>query len=79
MNLIRTPQIVDADGFYEELIASLRGLSEEQAALANAKLVLILANHIGDREVLRQAITLARPAGAAVRDAAGSAGERTGA
>jgi GTP1/Obg family GTP-binding protein len=62
MNLIRTPQIADADGFYEELIDSLRGLSDEQAALANAKLVLILANHIGDRDALRQALALAQPA-----------------
>ncbi|MBM3361807.1 MAG: DUF2783 domain-containing protein [Betaproteobacteria bacterium] len=58
--LIRQPQIADPDGFYDELIASQRDLSEEQADLLLAKLVLILANHIGNRQVLRQALELAR-------------------
>lgn len=64
MPLLTTPHLPDPDGFYEELIASQRGLSDEQAELMNAKLVLILANHIGDREVLSQALQLARPKGA---------------
>jgi hypothetical protein len=59
-HLIRQPQINDPDGFYDELIASQRDLSDEQADLLLAKLVLILANHIGDRHVLRQALELAR-------------------
>jgi hypothetical protein len=59
-SLHRQPRIADPDGFYEELIASQRGLSDEQADLMLAKLVLILANHIGDRQVLRQALDLAR-------------------
>ena len=64
MPLIRTPHIADPDGFYEQLIASQRELSDEQAELMNSRLVLILANHIGDREVLSEALALARPADA---------------
>jgi hypothetical protein len=60
MPLILTPNIADADGFYEELIAGQRGLGDEQADLMLAKLVLILANHVGDRAVLSEAIALAR-------------------
>ena len=60
MNLIRTPYIADPDGFYEALIESQRDLSDEQADLLLAKLVLILANHIGDRSVLDEALALAR-------------------
>jgi hypothetical protein len=60
MSLIREPHIADPDGFYEELIAAQRDLSDEQADGLLAKLVLILANQVGDREVLRQALALAR-------------------
>lgn len=61
MPLNRQPNIADPDGFYEELIDAQRDLDEAQAELMNAKLVLILANHIGEREVLREALALARP------------------
>ncbi len=61
MPLNRQPNIADPDGFYEELIASQRELSDGQCELMNSKLVLILANHVGDREVLREALALARP------------------
>lgn len=61
MELQHQPRIDDPDGFYEELIASQRGLDDDAAALMNAKLVLVLANQIGDREVLRQALRLCRP------------------
>jgi len=60
MKLIREPNIRDQDLFYAELINSQRDMSEEQADMAIAKLALILANHIGDREVLSEAIALAR-------------------
>ena len=59
MALIRTPQITDPDGFYEELVDAQRELSDEQAQRMLAKLVLILANHVGDRRVLTDAIQLA--------------------
>ena len=60
MQLIRTPNIPEQDLFYAELINSQRDMSEAQADMALAKLALILANHIGDREVLSEAIALAR-------------------
>jgi hypothetical protein len=60
MPLLHTPNIAEPDSFYEELIASQRGLSDEQAELLLAKLVLILANQVGDRGVLREALLLAR-------------------
>lgn len=59
MPLNRQPNIPDQDLFYAELIDSQRQLTQEQAEMALAKLVLILANHIGDREVLSEAIALA--------------------
>ncbi|WP_119287824.1 DUF2783 domain-containing protein [Azohydromonas sediminis] len=61
MSLIREPHVADPDGFYEELIASQRDLDDEQCALMNARLVLVLANHVGDRDVLREALRVARP------------------
>lgn len=54
------PNLPSPDDFYEELIGTHRGLSDEQSALVNAKLVLLLANHIGDREVIAQALAAAR-------------------
>lgn len=61
-----SPNIPDPDGFYQELIDSQRDMSEAEAETMNCKLILILANHIGDREVLRQAIaTAAKKSGAA--------------
>jgi Protein of unknown function (DUF2783) len=53
------PNIPDPDGFYQELIDSQRDLSEAEAEMMNCKLVLILANHIGDREILREALKVA--------------------
>jgi hypothetical protein len=60
MPLNRRPNIADPDDFYRELIDSQRGLSDAQAEMLTTKLVLILANHVGDREVLREAMALAR-------------------
>ena len=48
------------DDFYESLIETHNGLTDEQSALVNAKLVLLLSNHIGDLGVLRHAMQLAR-------------------
>ena len=48
------------DDFYEALIETHRGLSDEQSELVNARLVLLLANHIGDLRVLREALAAAR-------------------
>ncbi|MFM7482662.1 MAG: DUF2783 domain-containing protein [Burkholderiaceae bacterium] len=48
------------DDFYQLLIDTHRDLSEQQSAMLNAKLILILANHVGDISVLREAMQLAR-------------------
>jgi len=48
------------DDFYDELIGLHRGLTEGESALVNAKLILLLANHIGDPAVLRAAMASAR-------------------
>jgi hypothetical protein len=48
------------DAFYDALIAAHHGLTDAQSELLNARLVLLLANHVGDLAVLREAITLAR-------------------
>ncbi len=58
--LIVEPNIAQADDFYEALIDMHRDLSDEQSQIVNAKLVLLLANHIGDLAVLRQAMAAAR-------------------
>ena len=58
--LILTPNIKGVDDFYAELIAAHEGLSNTRSDALNARLVLTLANHIGDREVLAQAIEVAK-------------------
>jgi Protein of unknown function (DUF2783) len=51
-----------SDDFYEALIDMHQGLSDEESEAANARLILLLANHIGDIGVLREALRLARGA-----------------
>ncbi|SDQ23373.1 DUF2783 domain-containing protein [Pseudovibrio sp. Tun.PSC04-5.I4] len=53
------PNISKPDDFYEELLVLHGGRSEKESEALNAKLILILANHIGDRTVLREAMELA--------------------
>ena len=48
------------DDFYEALIRAHQGLGEVESHTLNARLVLILANHIGDLIVLQEALALAR-------------------
>jgi hypothetical protein len=57
--LITTPNIPDPDGFYAELLAAHEGLGDDDSAALNARLILLLANHVGDRTVLRTAIGIA--------------------
>ena len=52
--------ITAPDDFYEDLIGLHRDLTDAQSALVNAKLILLLANHIGDAGVLRAAMAAAR-------------------
>ena len=53
------PNIADPDGFYAELLALHDGLDKAESDAINARLILILANHIGDRAVLREAFAVA--------------------
>lgn len=53
------PRISDPDGFYAALLAAHDGLTEEQSAALNARLVLVLANQVGDMDVLLNAIEVA--------------------
>lgn len=48
------------DDFYEALIETHRDLDDAQSQLVNARLLLLLANHIGDLHVLREALAAAR-------------------
>ena len=54
------PNLRAPDDFYEAVLAMHRGLTEAQSALVNARLILLLANHIGDADVLRAAMDAAR-------------------
>ena len=58
--LITTPNIPDVDGFYAELVALHEDLPKETSDAINARLILVLANHVGDREVLKEAMEIAR-------------------
>ncbi|MEK9895797.1 MAG: DUF2783 domain-containing protein [Burkholderiaceae bacterium] len=53
-------QLQDADGFYEALLNTHQGLDAEQSALLNARLILVLANRIGDTETLNACLRIAR-------------------
>ncbi|WP_210093799.1 DUF2783 domain-containing protein [Ruegeria sp. HKCCSP346] len=55
-DLILSPNIDDADDFYAELLAAHEGLEKADSDALNARLVLVLANHIGDKAVLSDAI-----------------------
>jgi hypothetical protein len=52
--------IADHDAFYERLIDTHNGLSDEESQMLNAKLILLLANHIGESDVLQEALAMAR-------------------
>jgi hypothetical protein len=61
LSLLNTkPNIPAPDDFYQDLVDMHRNLSEQQSALVNAKLILLLANHVGDLAVLREAMRAAR-------------------
>ena len=60
VGLKRDSGMPDADGMYAAIIAAHSGLSPEDSVALNARLVLLLANHIGDAEVLQEAIAAAR-------------------
>ena len=59
--MLNTQPNLDApDDFYEALIDAHRELSATQSHQLNAKLILLLANHIGQLDVLKQALQIAR-------------------
>ena len=60
MSLITTPNFSSADDFYEALINAHQDLSIEESQAFNARLVLLLANHIGVLPILQEALQAAR-------------------
>jgi hypothetical protein len=60
MALQREANTKDPDGLYAAIIEAHAGLSDADSAALNARLVLLLANHIGDEAVLREALGIAR-------------------
>ncbi len=65
MPLITTPNTPAPDDVYEAIVRLHDGLSDEESAAANFRLILILANHIGDVATLREATAMARCADSA--------------
>ena len=60
MTLSTTSNFIDPDTAYRLVVEAHRGLGDEDSALLDTALVLILANHIGDADVLSEAISLAK-------------------
>jgi len=60
MALSTSSNFAKPDDAFRAVVEAHRGLNDEQSAALDAALVLILANHIGDLDVLREAITLAQ-------------------
>ncbi len=63
MPLITGPNLEAPDPFYEALIDTHRDLSDAESQALNARLILLLANHIGRHDVLLQALKAARDSG----------------
>ena len=59
-SLLLTPNIARPDDLYDRLISLHEGLGDQQSAVVNSKLILLLANHIGDEAVIMEAIGHAR-------------------
>jgi hypothetical protein len=60
MPLQRESNVQDGDALYAAIIDAHAGLSVEESAALNARLVLLLVNHIGDHGVVREALATAR-------------------
>lgn len=63
MPLQRKLNLANTDDIYNAIIDAHRGLSEAESAALNARLVLLLANHIGDDAIIREALEIARASG----------------
>ena len=59
MPLTTTRNLTHADDAYAALLAAHEGLTKAESDALNARLILILANHIGDTEVLQEALDMA--------------------
>jgi hypothetical protein len=57
------PNIPDPDGFYAALVAAHEGLTDAESAAINARLVFLLANQIGDQQVLLECVAAAAARG----------------
>ena len=55
-----TLNLQDADGFYEQLLDAHQGLTTDESALLNARLILLLANQVGDARVLKECVDAAK-------------------
>jgi len=62
MPLNTAPNLARPDDFYEALIDMHRDLDDAASQAVNARLILLLANHIGDHDTLAEAVRLARAA-----------------
>lgn len=60
MALLRAPGVADPDAFFAELVDAQRDLSDQEAQMMLARLVFVLANHVGEQAVLSEAIAVAR-------------------
>ena len=63
MALNTQPNLAQPDDFYQALIEAHEGLSEQESAALNARLILLLANQVGDLATLKEAIAAAKAAG----------------
>lgn len=61
MTLVLTPNIHNPDRFYDALVQAHEGLSPQESAAFNARLILILGNQIGDENTLMDALKSAAP------------------
>jgi len=68
VTLIVTCNIARPDDLYDRLVSAQEGLNAEQRAILYNKLILFLANHIGDEDIIFEAIRLAAAATAPCRD-----------
>lgn len=66
MSLVTKRNIADQDGAYAALIGAHKGLTEAESIAFNARLILILMNHVGDPAVIGDALALAKASGGRV-------------
>ncbi|HKD57384.1 MAG TPA: DUF2783 domain-containing protein [Hyphomicrobiaceae bacterium] len=60
MPLMKQAHVDDPDGLYAAILEAHTDLSEDESAALNARLVLLLANHIGSADIVREALNTAR-------------------